>query len=403
MTPAEAAPAPAPRWSRPLALLVVGLAVYEVAYLVVYLSHPAGGSERLFGDFFAFWSFARFCHVMPAERIYDVAALQAFQHALPGGFMEFYPYPYPPIFLLFLWPLGGLGYLSAYGVWIGTTLGAYLVAVAGRDWRSPRLWLAIVAPTTLLAIISGQNGLLTAALMIGGFRVMARRPILGGIILGGLAFKPQLFVLVPLVLLASRQWRALAGLSVSVLALSLASLAAFGPMVWLRWLQAVPTLWRLFEDNRQALGHLMPTVTASLLAAGAGRGVAQILQTLVAVGVVACLWLVFRRGARMGGAPRKVSGPRELDVAALQVGVFLATPYAFIYDLPMVASAVATTLEACARAGRTWRPGETTVLLAGLLLPIVMLSGAAGAWPVGPVTLALLLGVIVRAGWRAPA
>ena len=395
MSPAEATPHPLPRWSRPLALLVVGLAVYEVAYLVVYLSKPLGASERLFGDFFAFWSFARFCHVMPAERIYDVAALQAFQQALPGGFRQFYPYPYPPIFLLFLWPLGGLGYLTAYGVWIGTTLGAYLAAVAGRDWRSPRLWLAIVAPTTLLAIISGQNGLLTAALMIGGFRVMARRPVLGGIILGGLAFKPQLFVLVPLVLLASRQWRALVGLSVSVVGLSLASAVVFGPMIWLRWLQAVPTLWRLFEDNRQALGYLMPTVTASLPAAGVDRGVAHTIQIIVALGAAGSLWLVFRRGARTDAAPRR------LDAAALQVGAFLTTPYAFIYDLPMVTSAVATTLETCAEADRPWRPGEVVVLLAALLLPVVMLSGAFAAWPVGPVTLILLLAVIVRAGWRA--
>jgi hypothetical protein len=385
------------RWPQPLALLVVVFAIYEVAYLGVYLWHSLHGSERPFGDFFAFWSFARFTHALPAEQIYDVAALQHFQQALPGGLHGFYPCAYPPIFLLCLWPLGWLAYLPAYGAWIATTLGAYLVAVAGRDWRSPRLWLAIVAPTTLFAIVAGQNGFLTAALMIGGFRLIGRWPFLGGILLGGLAFKPQLFVLVPMVLLATRRWRSLAGLAASVLGLGAASAAAFGPAIWLRWLQALPMLWQLFEDNRPELSHLMPSVAASLLGAGVGRGATQALQAVVTLGVVGCLWLLFHRDARRHAAPR------AMDVAALQVGVFLVTPYAFIYDMPMVTSAVATTIESCTRAGRPWQLGETTVLVATLLLPILMLSGAMGGWPVGPLTLLPLLAVTVRAGWAMPA
>ena len=376
--------------------MIAVFAVYEAVYLAIYLVHPPSDGGRLFGDFFAFWSFARFAHALPVQRIYDVGALQGFQQALPGGFRQFYPYPYPPIFLLFLWPLGGLSYFSAYGVWIGVTLGAYLFAVAGRDWRSPQLWLAVAAPTTLLAIISGQNGLLTAALMIGGFRLMGDRPILGGIVLGGLIFKPQLFILVPFVLLASRQWRGLVGVTVSVLGLTLASVLAFGPIVWLRWLQALPTLWGLFEDNRQKLGSLMPTVTAGLLGAGVGQGVTHGVQIAFTLGVTLCLGLIFHRGARMTGAPR------VLDVAALQVGAFLATPYAFIYDMPMVTSAVATLIERCTRAKRPWRAGETTVLLAALVLPIIMLSGALRGWPAAPVTLLLLFGLIARAGWRMP-
>jgi hypothetical protein len=141
----------------------------------------------------------------------------------------------------------------------------------------------------------------------------------------------------------------------------------------------------------------MPSVAASLLGAGVGRGATQALQAVVTLGVVGCLWLVFHRDARRHAAPR------AMDVAALQVGVFLVTPYAFIYDMPMVTSAVATTIESCTRAGRPWQLGETTVLVATLLLPILMLSGAMGGWPVGPLTLLPLLAVTVRAGWAMPA
>ena len=366
--------------------------LYEITYLAVYVSRPHHGSDRLFGDFFAFWSFARFAHAMPAKQIYDLATLQDFQKSLAGGLDGFYPFPYPPIFLLYLWPLGWLGYLPAFGLWITTTFGAYLAAVARHDWRTPSIWLAIAAPTTLFGIISGQNGFLAAALMIGGFRVIARRPVLGGIILGGLAFKPQLFLLVPIMLLAARQWRGLAGLAMSVLGLTAASVLVFGWTIWWRWLQALPTFMQVFEDNRQRLGYLMPTVTASLREAGLGGGAAEALQAAVTLSVIACLWGAFRHGARDD------TTPRPLDIAALQVGVFLVTPYGFIYDMPMVTSAIATAYEIYTRTGRPWRAGEVAVLVAALLVPMVMYTNMAHGWPVGSVVLLLLFAVIVRAG-----
>ncbi len=159
---------------------------------------------------------------------------------------------------MFLQPLGGLGYIPAYLTWIGATFGAYVVAVAGRDWRSLQLWMVIVAPTTLLSIISGQNGFLTAALIIGGFRLIRRRPFWADVVLGCVVFKPQLFALIPIVLLAGRRWRALMGLAASVLGLTALSVAAFGPMMWLNWVRAMPVLLRLAEDNREHLLFLMP-------------------------------------------------------------------------------------------------------------------------------------------------
>ena len=115
-------------------------------------------------------------HQLPTNKIYDPGALQAFNWPFRARF-RFLSLCLPAAdVLLILRPLGGLGYIPAYLVWIGATLGAYIVAVAGGDWRSPRLWLAIVAPTTLVSIISGQNGLLTAALVIGGFRLIRRWP-----------------------------------------------------------------------------------------------------------------------------------------------------------------------------------------------------------------------------------
>ena len=54
-------------------------------------------------DFMAFWSFPRFAASHPIRQIYNAASLQAFQKTLYPGFGSFYPYLYPPTFLLPSW------------------------------------------------------------------------------------------------------------------------------------------------------------------------------------------------------------------------------------------------------------------------------------------------------------
>src|ERR1700728_4318582 len=87
---------PARRWSLAIVLMLVIFTIFEITYLTMHVRMGQSGSDRLFGDFFAFWSYAQFIHVLPADQIYDVAALQAFQQTLPGGSQDFYyPCVYP--------------------------------------------------------------------------------------------------------------------------------------------------------------------------------------------------------------------------------------------------------------------------------------------------------------------
>jgi hypothetical protein len=293
-----------------------------------------------------------------------------------------------------LWPLGWLGYLPAYLAWCGATLAAYLAAVAGRDWRSLRLWLVALGPTTLLSIVSGQNGFLTAALMIGGLKLLKTRPLAAGALLGALAFKPQFFVLVPVILLAGGRWRALLGMAVCVTGLSAASAAAFGPSIWIDWLKATPALLQLAEDNRQRLLSLMPSITAGLMAAGATQRAAQIIQAALSIAAASAVGWLFHRARRTGAG--------ELDAAAVQVGAFIVTPYAFIYDMPMVAAAAVTAFQwAAVRPGR-WRFVAAGAPLLAYMLPLVMLQGALKGWPIGAVTLLALFISIVIAAVRRP-
>ncbi len=88
--------------------------------------------------------------------------------------------------------------------------------------------------------MTGQNGLLSAALMIGGFQFLERRPALAGCSCSRHSpIRPQLFLLVPVALVVSaRAWRALAATCgvCAVAVLMLASVALFGVQSWPLWI-----------------------------------------------------------------------------------------------------------------------------------------------------------------------
>ena len=172
---------------RAVLILLVALTLYNGTYLVSWwLSSP----QPPFGDFSGLWSFGKFAALAGAG-IYDPFALAAYQQQLDpslsgGGF----PYPYPPTFLLALIPLGMMALPAAYVCWIAVTFALYALASLGRDWLSLPGLALVAAPTTLINAITGQNGFLSAALLIGGLRLLATRPLVAGALLGLLAYKP---------------------------------------------------------------------------------------------------------------------------------------------------------------------------------------------------------------------
>lgn len=286
----------------------------------------ARGDYLAFSDFFAQWSFALFARLDDVALIYDGDALHRFQLTLEPALHQFFPYPYPPSYLLAVWPLRFLSYRVAYLLWDCATLALFLWAVFGTHWRTTLPWFVLLAPVTIIALIQGQNGLLTSALIVGGMRLMNERPILGGALLGLATIKPQLGVLIPLALLAAGYWRVLAAASVTALLLALASGLAFGWGLWPAWFDTLSGHAAYLDQSIS--NYLKPSIMANLVLFGVAVPVAHAIQAVVAVVVAAIVVLCFRRGAT------------DLSVAALQAGTFLAMPYAFRYDMPMLANAI---------------------------------------------------------------
>ena len=85
---------------------------------------------------------------------------------------------------------------------------AYLVAVCAPAWRLRTVLVALFAPASVINLGFGQNGFLTAALLIGGIRLTPSRQLIGGALLGLLAYKPQFGLVVAVAVIAAGLWRA---------------------------------------------------------------------------------------------------------------------------------------------------------------------------------------------------
>jgi alpha-1,2-mannosyltransferase len=146
---------------------------------------------------------------------------------------------YPPDLLIFVWPFGLIPFLPSYVLWCVAGLALYMwAAFAGGLDR--KYWpFLLIAPAVAMNIFFGQNGFLTAALLIGGLANLDRRPTVAGILFGILTVKPQFGLLLPVMLVVSSRWRVIAVAAATSLALVALTALWFGPDVWTEYLQKV--------------------------------------------------------------------------------------------------------------------------------------------------------------------
>jgi hypothetical protein len=256
-------------------------------------------------------------------------------------------------------------------------------------WR-PGLRAAMIGllPTTTLCFIAGQNGFLSAALLVGGMRLLSTRPILGGVLLGLLTYKPQLGLLVPVALIASGQWRAMAAATLTVAMLVAASAALIGWDAWTVWLHALSAHAAGFAVDRSK-DFMMPTIAAALREAGLSSGDAAAGQLAAAVLAAAYVWFCYRRRAD------------DIALAALCIATFIATPYALFYDLPAFGAAIVFIVAEKVRAARSWTAGETIMLLIASAMPMSLTGPAVP--PGVSLGAAVLIGMAVLLLNRHPA
>jgi hypothetical protein len=300
-------------------------------------------------DFVEFYAASALCRQGAPAAVYHQERLHAMERQVIGAPIVYWPWHYPPTFLLLLLPLAYLPYLAALGLWLGTSLMGYLALLKRAAPHRLTPWLALAFPPVVNNFFYGQNGYFSGLLLGGGLVWLSSRPWLAGVLLGLLSFKPHLAALIPIALSAGRQWRALGGFALSAAGLALMSLLMLGFEPWAAFFANLGRASQTLANTD--LCYKMVTIQAMALSLGASARTAGLLQGAAALAALALVILVWR----LPGAPLPHRG------AILALAVIFATPYAMEYDLAILGLPLALMGE---QAVRNPRPGGEIFLMA---------------------------------------
>jgi hypothetical protein len=350
----------------------------------LYLRYQSSHGQVLANDY-AIYSFAS--HLLwqgDLATIFDPQRFFAAHEAALRTPVGFTPFPYPPSALWAIAPLELLpGFLGPL-VWLGAPFAALAWLVARHAARPGHAAAALLlAPAAIDNIATGQNGFLSGALLCGGLLLPKSRPILAGVLIGLLSFKPQFGILLPFLLLSGGYYRTFVTAAAVAVGLVLASLLLFGTEPWRIYFENAMPSHRGFLENGGGFAILtMPSVFNASRLLGLPVTFSYVLQGAVALVIIAvCSWTYSRQTIDLG---------RKAPLA--MVGTLLVTPYCSAYDLVIVAAAQILVLS---RAG-VLPAVQYQMHAAAWLLPLLMVTLSLFHVPIGPPVLAGLFWLLLR-------
>jgi hypothetical protein len=361
-----------------IALSVIGMSSLEIAQHTIPGLHILGGGfgKEFAKDFWQFWSSANLAAAGEPEAAYVQLRDQPIDQV----------FPYPPIVMLLCRPLASLGYWPAVAVWFVPGL-LLFIFMASRfiGWKMAMI-ASVATPAAFLNLHLQQNGYYTALLLGGGLILVDRRPVMAGLLLGFISYKPQFAILLAPALIAGAYWRVLGIAALTAAMLIVVSAVLYGPEIWLaflhrselqtQWMESTPRIWRW-----------MATVFATMRLAGASSHAAyvgQAISTISAVVMIAVLW-------------RQRGCPLSIKASGLLIAAFLATPYAWVYDAVILT--LAAVWLACDGVETAFRSWEKAAVLTLLLFPgLVIYMAMVFRIQLAPILLWLCFAVIIRRG-----
>lgn len=303
-------------------VLAVGCAVAYVAIIALSKGLRLPSGDFAFGDLRCLLTSGKIALEGDLAHLYDPARQAHVQSAMvaPEATLDLY---LSPPFMAWVWaPLAALPFFTAGVVWNSLTaaIGALSAWLTARSLDRSAVAIALVlfaAEPFWQNLVMGQDSAIALLLYAGALVAWrGQRELLAGVLIGVGSFKPQLFWLVPVAMLAARRWRALGGFAATTAALAGVSLMLVG------WAGAKQYVWLLRSPlyHVQIDVHLpmtmgIPTFVKSFLP----EPYAAVVGVIAALVVTVIVW----RGARLNPS-------RLIGLGAL--GSMLAAPHGFIYD-----------------------------------------------------------------------
>lgn len=326
---------PKSRGDRRFAAFVVasGIVVGLIYHLNLWTFDHKGFSilsDRLpYWDFTNLWAGSKMAIEGHVAILFDVEAYRAALRAMFSPDLPNQEWSYPPSMVLVGGPLAMLPILPAYLLWTFGTVA--LLHPAIRPLGLPRAvhLAALLSPAVFMNAVFGQNGALTAALLVGGLLMAPKRPILAGILFGLLTVKPHLGILVPFCLVASMNWRAVLSATLTTVTLVIATGLFLGFEAWRLFLTETGPLMTSIMEAPYPQPYHANALTVFIMARSFGSSLAfaygaQGVATLAVACFVFWLWL-----------PSTAIDPRRRALITATLAI-VATPYGYSYDtIPM--------------------------------------------------------------------
>lgn len=324
-------------------------------------------------DFLIIYVAARLGRNQGWDRLYDADRQRILASAVQPEWHHFFPFVSAPPVAWMALPLSGLPFGAAGAIWLlllaFALAGCWYLMAPGDGGH--RLWhLALLASSlpVMFCLLVGQIvPVVMLCLTLTWHGLRGGRQLVAGLALGaGITLKPQLILLVPLALLLSASWGALAGAALSGGLLALLSLLVVGLHGATAAVAALGTV-RGLNDPSLDLGWAI------------GRGPALGVRAAVLI-LVAAICLRWRR-----------VGP-ERPLAAAVIGSLLVSPYLHDPDLAILVLAGWLTL----RTAPHWS-------LVALLATTYLASWAVASWEAESKVLYCELGWLILLATTPPA
>jgi alpha-1,2-mannosyltransferase len=292
--------------------------------------------------------------------------------------LHHYFWSYPPHIVLFIWPFGLMPYFAAFAVWSVFGIAAFLLAASAGGVERKHIMFVAVAPAIAVNLFFGQNGGFTAALLIGGLINLDRRPLLAGILFGILTVKPQLGLLLPVMLVVTGRWRVIAAAAATTFALFAATTWLYGIEIWSEYLAKVMPQQRFVLEKGEGLFLVqIPSAFYAGRLLGLPLWFDWAMQAVVsATALAAVVWTFARRRDPV------------LSLALFVTATLLFTPHTLNYDMVVLAW-----VAALLRQRADLAPRDHVLILAVWTLPVTMMVVGLAHVPFG------FLVLVAFAGW----
>ncbi|GGE41624.1 glycosyltransferase family 87 protein [Actibacterium pelagium] len=315
----------AARWRVPFGILFTA-AMVGAAFIFVFTisQYPRGeGCRDVLVDFCVFWSAAKLAMDGQVMSVFSQDLIAQFGTMESAGWA---PWLHPAATLLALYPIGAMEMQIAWALFTGLSVLAMLIAA--RPFTAPHtpIWTSFaLAPAVMPALIIGQFTMLwMAGLLAALWQLREGRKVAAGVLIGLLTLKPTLGILIPVALLAAKEWKVIIFASATTIGINIVASLLFGFSYWPELLNtyAEHKDWLLVElSGLQQMGS-----PAALLASlGVTSDTAVLLQGLLLPILALWVFWVWRQDIEF-----------DRKAALLCAALPLSTPYLWHYDAGLV-------------------------------------------------------------------